>query len=341
MDRTQGGQIKDLLLIQSFSLDELIVEYRLFFLSILPSAFLLAVLIEFFGQIEPFSLVKRAVVSIILLASVNVFYTQTIALSIDAADKILRDQKNANIFLMDFFGGVKHIKTLKDQREQKSFFQEGSVLSNIFSFLRHHLFTSFVNNVFTVSVFFIITLCLLILKIVYSLVYYMGYGLIGIPCVLFLFPSMENVLKGGLLGYIWCLILPHVLVIVLSMIGAEINKSYVSGEIVGGSLQGTALLFIMSLSVAFVPMVTAAIISGTGIAYVAGTAAAYGSSFIVSMPKTVVKNAGTLTGMRTTTLGRAKNFFKASTGNKEQTTKKKQKSFSPSGVSRKTRGERK
>ena len=114
------------------------------------------------------------------------------------------------------------------------------------TFLKHHLFTSFINDGFTTSVYFIGQLCIQIIKVVYSLVYYLGLGLIGLPCLIYLFATTGNVLRGAALSYVWCLIIPHILVFVLSMISSEIAAGYSQGVIIGGSMSGTILLFIMA-----------------------------------------------------------------------------------------------
>ena len=98
--------IKDILLIQSINLDKLIEDYRVFFLSIIPSMFVLAALLEYFDRMDTFSLVKRAVVSILILSTVTSFYKSTIDASMEAANEKLSDQKHSNILLMDMFGAL-------------------------------------------------------------------------------------------------------------------------------------------------------------------------------------------------------------------------------------------
>ncbi|MCR9204842.1 MAG: hypothetical protein NXH75_09705 [Halobacteriovoraceae bacterium] len=282
--------MRDLLLVQSFNLSLLIEEYRLFFLSLLPSVFILAVIVEYFDRLEPFTLVKRAFISILILTTVTSVYESSIASSMDTADQVLRSQKQGNILLMDLFDGFKHWdKITKDKK--KDFFKERNAFTGALVFLKYHLFDSFVNDGFTVTIYFITKLCFLILKVVYSLVYYLGYGLIGIPCLIYLFPSMGNVLRGAILSYLWCLIIPHVLVFIISMIGTEINKGYVSGHIIGGSIMGTTLLFILTLFIAFTPLIGAMILNGSGISQAGGIIASIGANYVMNLPKNTVNNA--------------------------------------------------
>ena len=104
------NSIKDLLLIESFSLNGLIAEYREFFLAILPSMFILALIVEYFDRLEPFKLVKRAFISVLILTSIGSFYSQSIESSISAADEILSQQKAQNILLMDMLDGLKQFE---------------------------------------------------------------------------------------------------------------------------------------------------------------------------------------------------------------------------------------
>jgi hypothetical protein len=285
--------MKDLLLVQSFDLSNLIEEYRLFFLSLLPSVFILAVIIEYLDRLEPFTLVKRAFISILILTTVTSVYESSIMASMNTADEVLREQKQSNILLMDMFDGFKHWDKLKKD-EAKEFYKDKNVLWGTLGFLKYHLFDSFVNDGFTVTIYFITKLCFLILKVVYSLVYYLGYGLIGIPCLIYLFPSMGNVLRGAVLSYLWCLVIPHILVFIISMIGAEINKGYVSGQIIGGSMIGTAFLFILTLFVAFSPLIGAMILNRSGISQAGGIIASTGANYVMNIPKNTVNNAALL-----------------------------------------------
>ncbi len=285
-----SNSIYDLLMITSFDLDKLIEEYRVFFLALLPGMFILACLVEYFDRMNVFDLVKRALISVLILTSVTGFYKASIRYSIDAANEKFQQQKQANILLMDMFEAGRYLDVIGKQDNGK-FFKNSSMIDGGLKFLKYHFFSSFINNGFTVSVYFISQLCFILLKVVYSLVYYLGYGLIGIPCVVYLFPTMGNVLRGGIISFIWCLIVPHVLVFILSMIGSEINTGYQVGQVIGGSASGTALLFIMTLFIAFTPFITMMLINGSGVAQAGGIIALLGGNFIRSLPSKAI-NAG-------------------------------------------------
>lgn len=288
--------MKDLLLIHSFNLSALIEEYRVFFLSLLPSVFILAVFVEYFDRLGPFSLVKRALISILILTTITSFYHQAIDLSLESADEILSTQKSKNILLMDMLDGNRHWKDLLSEGNKRNFIKEEGVLSGSLSFLKHHLFTSFINDSFTVTVYFITQLCFVILKVVYSLVYYLGYGLIGIPCLIYIFPSMGNVLRGAITSFLWCLTVPHVLVFVLSLIGSEINKGYSGATIIGGSVMGTALLFVMTLFIAFTPLIAMMILNGSGVAQAGGVISTVGGNYVMNLPKNTVSLVAAVMG---------------------------------------------
>ncbi|OFZ37942.1 MAG: hypothetical protein A2451_07400 [Bdellovibrionales bacterium RIFOXYC2_FULL_39_8] len=279
--------IKDLLLIQSFNLDGLIEEYRLFFLGILPTIFMLALLVEYFDRMDAFALVKRTLVAVLILTSITSFYKFSIDYSMDAANEKLESQKQDNLLLMDMFDAIEHWDKLQSDQKGALFYKDQNALWGTLAFLKYHLFDKFINDGFTVTVFFLSKLCFVILKVVYSLIYYLGYGLVGVPVIIYMFPTMGNVLRGGILSYLWCLVTPHVLVFILSLISGEINKGYVSGAVIGGSSIGTVLLFVMTLFVAFTPIITAMILNGSGISQAGGIIATMGANYVMNLPKNI------------------------------------------------------
>lgn len=304
------NSIRSLLLIDSLDLGELIEQYRLFFLGLLPSVFILAIILEYFNKIEPLFLLKRALISILILTTITSIYHKSIDLSLNAADEMLNSQKHKNILLQDMLSSLKNWDKLNSSK--KSFYKDSGAVSGTLSFLKYHLFDSFINDSFIVIVYFLSQLCFLILKLVYSLVYFLGYGLVGIPCLIYLFPNMGNILKGAIITFLWLLTLPHVLVFILSLIGSEINKGYISGEVIGGSIVGTALLLLMSLFIAFTPIITSMILNGSGISHAGGIIATLGANYVLSIPKSAGASsvgliAGTGLGPKGAILGMAAN----------------------------------
>ena len=197
---------------------------------------------------------------------------------------------------MDMFEASKYFDKIDDTRKT-NFFKGNGYLSGGLKFLKYHFFDSFVNDGFTIGVYFFSQLCFLLIKVIYSLVYYLGYGLIGIPILIYLFPTMGNVLRGSIISYLWCLIVPHVLVFVLSMIGSEINRGYESAQIIGGSISGTALLFLLTLFIAFTPFISMMLINGSGVAQAGGLISLVGGNFIRSLPMSGVNSgASFMTG---------------------------------------------
>lgn len=285
--------MKDLLLVQSLSLGSLTEQYHEFFLALLPSIFIVALIVEFFDRLNPFGLMRRVLISILLLTTVSSFYTQTIDASMATADEILQGQKQENILLMDMFGGFNHWKEYQG-KEKESFFKDNSKLEGALKFIKYHLFDSFINDGFTITIYFIAKLCFLILKVVYSLVYYLGLGLIGIPCLLYIFPTMGNVLRGAIFSYLWCLIVPHILVFIISLIGSEINQGYTSGQIIGGSMMGTTLLFILTLFIAFTPLIASMILAGSGLAQAGGIIASIGANYVMNLPRNSINTSAAL-----------------------------------------------
>lgn len=286
--------IKDLLLIENLGIGELIETYREFFLAMIPGFFVIAAIVEYFDRLEPLSLMRRVLIAILILTSITHIYEKSIMASIDAANTIVESQKFKNVLLMDFFDYSFYTPS---DPSISDFSKDEGALSGALSFLKYHLFSKRINDLFTLGIYFFNSFCFIILKIVYSLVYYLGYALIGIPCLIYIFPTMGNVLRGAILSYLWCLAMPHVLAIIISIIGVVINNGYQSGNIIGSSLWGTALLCAFSLCVVFSTLITVMILNGSGVAQAGGILAAMGANIAVSIPKHSVNSlAAVVTG---------------------------------------------
>ena len=108
---------------------------------------------------------------------------------------------------------------------------------------------------------------------------------------------MGNVLRGGILTYLMCLITPHVLVFILTMIGSEINKGYLNGVVIGGSMTGSILLFLMTLFIAFTPLISIFILNGSGVAQAGAVVASLGANHVMSLPK---RSMGAMTNLLAT-----------------------------------------
>ena len=87
------------------------------------------------------------------------FYHSSIEASLDTADEILKNQKQSNVLLMDMLDGIDHIGRIEKDKKAKEFYKDKGVIWGTISFLKHHLFDSFINDSFTLTIFFITKLC--------------------------------------------------------------------------------------------------------------------------------------------------------------------------------------
>jgi len=287
---TTTSVMSDLLLIKSFNLNDLLEGYRGFFLDLLPTVFMLAVLIEYLDRLQPFALLKRAFIAILILTSISTIYFTGIDYSMQAADAALAKFGGNNVVLKGMVEGLSFVKDI----EQKSVTLKSS---NIADYIKYHLFDRYVNDAFMLWVYFISTLCFWVLKGVYSLAYYLGYGLMGIPCLIYLFPTMSNVMRGGIITYLWCLVVPHIIVFILIMLGDEIEHGYSAGQVIGGSLEGTIILSFLALMLVGSLMIGMMILNGSGVGQALGVFSGMAVNSVMNIPASGISaGAALLTG---------------------------------------------
>jgi len=138
---------KDILLIQSFNLDSLVEEYKVFFLGLLPAIFIMACIVEYFDRLDTASLVKRALISILILSGMATFYKSSIDYSFKIADDKIGKQKESNILLMDFLDGAKKWGKIEADRSNHKFYKDNNSFTGTLAFLKYHLFTKLINPV--------------------------------------------------------------------------------------------------------------------------------------------------------------------------------------------------
>lgn len=290
--------VRDLLLIDSTALNILIEDYRLFFISIIPAIFILCCVLEYFSEIDPIALTKRAIIAVLIMTASTSVYKSAIDLSIDSAEEKLMSLKGQNILIENVIGAYSKLDTLRNSNIDKSKRSYWIPMSGVYYFVKDNIFDAAINNTFSVTIYFLANLCFIILKVVYSLVYYLGYGLLGIPCILYMLPKMQSALKGAATSFLWCIITPHVLVFIISLISTEIEKGYTQGHIIGSSLSGSAMVFALTFFIAFTPLISAFILSGAGVSQAAGIMASIGAAKVMNLSKFIPKKSINILGSK-------------------------------------------
>src|SRR5690606_34830286 len=191
-----------------------------------------------------------------------------------------------NVVLKGMVKGMSHVKDMQQKHVTFKF-------NNIFGYIKYHLFDRYVNDAFMLWVYFASMLCFWVLKGVYSLAYYLGYGLMGIPCLIYLFPTMSNVMRGGIITYLWCIVVPHVVVFVLIMLGEEIEQGYTNGQVIGGSIEGTIILSFLALMLVGSLLISMMILNGSGVGQAFGVFSGMAVNSIMNLPVTGLSAAAT------------------------------------------------
>lgn len=135
--------IKELLIVQDLNLIEMMEEYRLFFLSLIPSVFLIAVFIEYFDRVEPFILLKRVFISVLLMTSVTTFYYSSIDASMKVADSVLKRKAQNNVLLTSMFKGPSHLMRAGEKKG-----------ISFINYVTKNLFVKVFNKGFSLTIYF-------------------------------------------------------------------------------------------------------------------------------------------------------------------------------------------
>ncbi|MGB0454606.1 MAG: hypothetical protein ACPGJV_12935 [Bacteriovoracaceae bacterium] len=267
-----NSNLRNEILIESDSIRELIKESLVYFENSLPAFFLMAICIHMILSKPSSEFLTKGFLAILALIVIENSYFEAIDASIDLANERLKSKANDNLILKGMI-----LENNLTNRNFTGYSLEGSkttfknLISNpssILKFIKYNLLSFPVNEILSIVLHLVTQLCFIANKAVFSIMYYLGYGLFGIPCILFLFPGMEGSLKGAILNFVTCLVAPHILVFLIVLITDEMKLNVTTGKIIGGSVEGTALLIVLTVLIAIVPVLSYKLVTGSGISYV-------------------------------------------------------------------------
>lgn len=240
--------VQEMLLINDPSIVRLYEELTSICAIFIPSMFVLAILIEFFGEMRFGEVIKRLVIITLFLGSFYSLHTKAVELSMDVAYKTLKKVSPNNIFIKKWY----EVKVETNTKEDWGWIKKFAVPN--------------LNDLVATTLFVTCKVCIWLLQLIYSTVYHFTYVFAGFTAVLYFFKWTDKGLVGTVQSSLWCIVMPFVLVAVLAMVGNTLKSMAKDGA----SMKTIVWLFGVCMTLLITPAITWGMVKGSGIASSAG-----------------------------------------------------------------------
>lgn len=248
------GVIRSMLLLDEPNISGLrlgIESYSKVFLSVV---FVGAISWEFLTGMKFLEVVKNLVLTLVFMGCFYGFHTKAVDLSFKASEELLREVSPRNIFLKKW----NEVK-VKPTEKSKGNFIDKMVIPNL-------------NDLLGTALFLMSKVCILILKLIYTTVYYFTFIFAPITAVLSFLPVSKHSMAGTITSSLWCILLPFVLVVFLALVGNSVQMPAENGQLAVSSMDQLIWIFGITLPMLLAPSFTYSLIKGS----VASTADAVG-----------------------------------------------------------------
>lgn len=220
----------------------------------LSFAFISALTWEFFGDMKFMGVVKNLVLSLVFMGCFYQFHTKAVDISFKASEELLREVSPRNIFLKKW----NEVK-VKSMENSNGSFVDKLIVPNI-------------NDLLGTALFLLSKVCILILKLIYTTVYYFTFIFAPVTAVLSFIPNSKNSMAGTITSSLWCILLPFVLVVFMALVGNTVQIPSEHGQLAVSSMDHLIWIFGITLLMLLTPSFTYSLIKGS----VASTADAIG-----------------------------------------------------------------
>ncbi len=240
--------IREMLLIEEPTVFKLYNEINQIVGYFVGPLFIVAILIEFFGQLDFGGVLKRLLIVMLVLSTFYGLHSKAVNLSLDVASKTLRKVSPKNLFVKKWYEGK--IKT----KEKKGWgYLESLAIPNL-------------NDLLATAFFLLAKVFTWLLKLIFSSVYHLTYVFSGITALLYFFGWTNRSLIGSVQSSLWCIILPFVVVAILALVGNSINSRAINGDLAIADIETILWLFGVTLILLLSPIITWSMVKGDGIA---------------------------------------------------------------------------
>ncbi len=256
-------------------------SYSKVFLSV---AFVSALGWELATEMKFMGVVKNLVLALVFMGFFYQFHTKAVEVSFKASEELLREVSPRNIFLKKW----NEVK-VKNLDNSSGSFIDKIVVPNL-------------NDLLGTALFLLSKVCILILKLIYTTVYYFTFILAPVTAVLSFIPTSKGSMAGTITSSLWCILLPFVLAIFLALVGNTVQMPAENGQLAISSMDHLIWIFGITLLMLLTPSFTYSLIKGS----VASTADAVGVKMTGVGAKALV-SLPILYGMGQKIFGKGKN----------------------------------
>jgi hypothetical protein len=272
----ESNVIADLLFIQNpqaIRVSHYILECSQKFLGVF---FLLGTILEFFADWNFSGVLKRLIFASVLLVTFESMLIKGVNLSFEISQTILkRFSPNNNL--------VKAMQKAKSEALN----EKGQKSATIFGHLKA-LPNLLIDSATSITLYILKFLSFLLLKHLYSLVYFLLYSFFGLSALLSILNISQKSLEGSIKTLFWLYLTPLVLTITLILIDGIYNFKNPQGISVTENLENSLHLLVTCISLLMAPVFSTALIAGTGLGQVGDKIASMGAMSALMMPQNFV-----------------------------------------------------
>ncbi len=241
--------IKDMLLIEEPSIFKLYKEIMLISSYFVAPLFIIALVIEYFAEMNFPSVIKKLFIIIIFMNSFHAIHTKAVDLSLKTASHTLKKISPRSIFLKKWY----HVKAKTKEKKGWNLLQRIAIPN--------------LNDLLSTAFYLLSKVCIWFLKLIYSSVYHFTYVFCGVSALLYFFGWTNKSIVGTVQSSLWCIVLPFVVVAILCLVGNTIDVKLVSSQLAISDIETIIWLFGVTLLLLISPLITLGMVRGDGIAF--------------------------------------------------------------------------
>jgi hypothetical protein len=240
--------LEELLFQKSSSMLSIVDYVKSTSLKFLPGFFCLSLAIEYFRDWNFLQVLKQLVVVLIALMAFKSIHIDVVDHSFEAAQNILDHFDGQNEFLKRWKNEAAHRES-SDESFDLTNLNIKNLTSDVLS-----------NLVWIICLFFFI-----LLKQLYSFVYYLTLIFFPICALLSLLPITRGALAGAIKSSMWCMLMPFILAIAIVLLGQSLNWPTQESNYLVSNLEGILRLCVCLFLVLLSTLLAQKIIDGTGV----------------------------------------------------------------------------